>query len=100
MKKIGRLLKEEEERFIDYAEIERQTAELGFPVSVRTLRFYVDEGVLPAPNKVGKKPVYDKDWILNVLLAIHLMMRSQVNYAMLLQATKRAVDIAMQLLWL
>lgn len=73
MKKIGRLLKEEEERFIDYAEIERQTAELGFPVSVRTLRFYVDEGVLPAPNKVGKKPVYDKDWILNVLLAIHLM---------------------------
>ena len=73
MEKIGRLLKEEEQRFIGYSEIESRTTELGFPVSVRTLRFYVDEGILPPPNKVGKKPVYDEDWILNILLSIHIM---------------------------
>jgi DNA-binding transcriptional MerR regulator len=73
MENIGRLLKEEEQRFIGYSEIESRTTEMGFPVSVRTLRFYVDEGILPPPNKVGKKPVYDQDWILNVLLCIHIM---------------------------
>lgn len=73
MRDIGRLLKEEEKHFIGYSEIESLTTEMGFPISVRTLRFYVDEGILPAPNKIGKKPVYDKEWILNVLLSLHIM---------------------------
>lgn len=70
---IGKALKAEESRFIGYAEIERKSKALGFGMSVRTLRFYVDEGILPPPKKVGKTPVYEEDWILNVLLAIHLM---------------------------
>lgn len=71
--KIGESLKEEEKKFVDYPFIEGKTAELGFPTSLRTLRFYVNEGVLPPPKKLGKAPVYEEDWILKVLLAIHLM---------------------------
>ncbi len=70
---IGKALKAEESRFIGYMEIERKSKALGFGMTVRTLRFYVDEGILPPPKKVGKTPVYEEDWILNVLLAIHLM---------------------------
>jgi DNA-binding transcriptional MerR regulator len=73
MKEIGRLLKEEEKSFVGYPEIEQKSKELGFGMTVRTLRFYVDEGILPPPKKVGKAPVYEEDWILNVLLSIHLM---------------------------
>src|SRR4051812_24180450 len=73
LREIGRLLKEEESRFIGYAEIERKSKELGFGMTIRTLRFYVDEGILPPPKKVGKAPVYEEEWILNVLLSIHLM---------------------------
>src|SRR2546430_604201 len=73
MREIGRLLKEEESRFVGYPEIEAKSKELGFGMTVRTLRFYVDEGILPPPKKVGKTPVYEEEWILNVLLAIHLM---------------------------
>ena len=73
MKEIGRLLKEEESRFVGYPEIEAKSKELGFGMTVRTLRFYIDEGILPPPKKVGKTPVYEEDWILNVLLGIHLM---------------------------
>ncbi|HZU98189.1 MAG TPA: MerR family transcriptional regulator [Planctomycetota bacterium] len=73
MREIGRLLKDEESRFIGYPEIEQKSKELGFGMTVRTLRFYVDEGILPPPKKVGKAPVYEEDWILNVLLSIHLM---------------------------
>jgi DNA-binding transcriptional MerR regulator len=73
LRSIGKALKDEESRFIGYAEIERKSKELGFGMSVRTLRFYVDEGILPPPKKVGKTPVYEEEWILNVLLSIHLM---------------------------
>lgn len=66
-------LRSEAEKFADYKTIERKTTELGFPTSVRTLRFYVSEGVLPAPRKHGKASVYPEEWILNTLLAIHLM---------------------------
>lgn len=73
LRAIGKTLKDEEQRFVGYPEIERKSRELGFGVSVRTLRFYVDEGILPSPKKVGKTPVFEEEWILNVLLAIHLM---------------------------
>jgi DNA-binding transcriptional MerR regulator len=73
LRSIGKILQEEQSRFIGYPEIERKSRELGFGMSVRTLRFYVDEGILPAPRKIGKTPVYEEEWILNVLLAIHLM---------------------------
>ncbi|MCO5165061.1 MAG: helix-turn-helix domain-containing protein [Planctomycetes bacterium] len=73
LRTIGRILKEEEARFIGYPEIEKKSRDLGFGMTVRTLRFYVDEGILPPPKKVGKTPVYEEEWILNVLLAIHLM---------------------------
>lgn len=73
LRSIGKVLQDEESRFIGYPEIERKSRELGFGMSVRTLRFYVDEGILPPPRKIGKTPVYEEEWILNVLLAIHLM---------------------------
>lgn len=73
LRTIGRILKEEESRFIGYPEIEKKSRDLGFGMTVRTLRFYVDEGILPPPKKVGKTPVYEEEWILNVLLSIHLM---------------------------
>lgn len=73
LRSIGRILKEEESRFIGYPEIEKKSRDLGFGMTVRTLRFYVDEGILPPPKKVGKTPVYEEEWILNVLLSIHLM---------------------------
>lgn len=78
LKAIGRRLQDEESRFVGYAEIEHKTRELGFGMTVRTLRFYVDEGILPPPKKVGKTPVYEEDWILNVLLSVHLM-KSRLN---------------------
>lgn len=73
LRAIGQALQEEESRFIGYPEIERKSKDLGFGMTVRTLRFYVDEGILPPPRKVGKTPVYEEEWILNVLLTIHLM---------------------------
>ena len=78
LRAIGETLRNEESRFIGYPEIEQKSRELGFGMSVRTLRFYVDEGILPAPKKVGKSPVFEEEWILNVLLAIHLM-KSRFN---------------------
>lgn len=73
LRAIGNMLREEESRFVGYPEIERKSKELGFGVTVRTLRFYVDESILPPPKKVGKAPVYEEEWILNALLCIHLM---------------------------
>ena len=69
LREIGKSLQAEESRFIGYPEIERKSKTLGFGMSVRTLRFYVDEGILPTPKKVGKTPVYEEEWILNVLLS-------------------------------
>ena len=57
LRAIGEALKAEEDRFIGYAEIERRSKELGFGMTVRTLRFYVDEGILPPPKKVGNRPI-------------------------------------------
>jgi len=73
LREIGQRLRTEEARFIDYPTIEEKSGALGFPTSVRTLRFYVAEGVLPPPRKVGKTPVYEEGWIMPALLAIHLM---------------------------
>ncbi len=74
LREMGARLREEEARFLDYREIEEKTRELGFPRGGRTLRFYVTEGVLPPPaRRNGRTPVYEEDWILNVLLAIHVM---------------------------
>lgn len=73
LRAIGKHLQDEESRFVGYEEIERKSKELGFGMSVRTLRFYVDEAILPAPKKVGKRPMYEEEWILNTLLSIHLM---------------------------
>jgi DNA-binding transcriptional MerR regulator len=74
LREIGARLREEEARFLDYRQIEEKSRELGFPTSERTLRFYVTEGVLPAPaRRGGRTPVYEEGWILNVLLAVHVM---------------------------
>ncbi|MBN1444462.1 MAG: hypothetical protein JXA90_17245 [Planctomycetes bacterium] len=73
IEQIARRLQEEAESFVDYRAVEEESGRLGFATSVRTLRFYVAEGVLPPPLRQGKTPVYPRDWILNALLAIHLM---------------------------
>ncbi|GIW70694.1 MAG: hypothetical protein KatS3mg102_0236 [Planctomycetota bacterium] len=75
LQELGARLKDEEERLLDYREIEERSTALGFPTSERTLRFYVSEGVLPPPQarRGGRTPVYREDWILPVLLAIHAM---------------------------
>jgi len=97
LRSIGKILQEEQSRFIGYPEIERKSRELGFGMSVRTLRFYVDEGILPAPRKIGKTPVYEEEWILNVLLAIHLMKtrfnRSLTEIRQILQAMSESPEI-------
>ena len=73
IEKVGAQLQEEAKRFISYGEIERLSNERGFPTSVRTVRFYVNEGILPAPSKVGNTPVYPEAEILSLLFSIHLM---------------------------
>ena len=73
VEKVGARLAEEASRFISYAEIERLSSERGFPTSVRTLRFYVNEGVLPAPAKHGNVAVFPEGEILALLFSIHLM---------------------------
>lgn len=74
LREIGARLKDEEARFLDYRAIEEKSRELGFATSERTLRFYVTEGILPPPARRGARtPVYEEDWILNVLLALHVM---------------------------
>ncbi|MBL4849142.1 MAG: MerR family transcriptional regulator [Planctomycetes bacterium] len=97
LRSIGKILQEEQSRFIGYPEIERKSRELGFGMSVRTLRFYVDEGILPAPRKVGKTPVYEEEWILNVLLSIHLMKtrfnRSLTEIRQILQTMSESPEI-------
>ncbi|HVY61712.1 MAG TPA: MerR family transcriptional regulator [Planctomycetota bacterium] len=76
---MGRRIRAEEARYLDYREIEERSRDLGFPTSERTLRFYVTEGVLPPPprRRGGKTPVYEEDWILEVLLKIHIMKTRQ-----------------------
>lgn len=97
LRSIGKILQEEQSRFIGYPEIERKSRELGFGMSVRTLRFYVDEGILPAPRKIGKTPVYEEEWILNVLLAIHLMKtrfnRSLTEIRQILQSMSESPEV-------
>ena len=73
IEKVGALLQEEASRSVSYPEIERLSAERGFPTSVRTVRFYVNEGILPAPRKQGNTPVYPREEILALLFSIHVM---------------------------
>jgi DNA-binding transcriptional MerR regulator len=72
---LGARLKDGAERLLDYREIEARSLELGCHTTERTLRFYVSEGVLPAPpaRRGGRTPVYEEGWILGALLAIHTM---------------------------
>ncbi len=70
---IAEVLQQEERRLLDYPSIAARTRELGFPTSTRTLRFYVSEGILPPPLKVGKSPAFREDQILGMLLSICLM---------------------------
>jgi DNA-binding transcriptional MerR regulator len=73
VEKVGAFLQAEASRCVSYAEIERLTGERGFPTSVRTIRFYVNEGILPAPWKQGNTPVYPREEILALLFSIHVM---------------------------
>ncbi|RME76279.1 MAG: MerR family transcriptional regulator [Planctomycetota bacterium] len=75
LKALGARLRDEAQRLLDYREIEARSKELGCPVTERTLRFYVSEGVLPPPHarRGGRTPVYEEQWILGALLAIHIM---------------------------
>ncbi len=73
IEKVGALLQEEASRCISYPEIEQLSSERGFPTTVRTMRFYVGEGILPAPLKQGNTPVYPRDEILALLFGIHVM---------------------------
>ena len=95
--KLVEKLKTEAQSFADYKTIEEKSAELGFPTSVRTLRFYVSEGILPPPRKRGKFPVYPQEWILSMLLAIHLMKtrfsRSLAEIKLILQGLAESPEI-------
>ena len=71
--RISEILREEEDRFLGYEAISQRSAELGFATSVRTLRFYANEGILPPPRKRGKTPVFPEPQIFKLLLSIHLM---------------------------
>ena len=73
VRQIGELLRAEESQFVDFSTISQRSGELGFHTSVRTLRFYVNEGILPSPRRQRTTPVYPEREILNLLLAIHLM---------------------------
>ena len=73
VEKVGAQLQEEASAFVSYPEIETQSTERGFPTSVRTIRFYVNEGILPPPRKQGNTPVYPQSEILSLLFSIHLM---------------------------
>ena len=73
IEKVGALLQQEASGFISYPEIESLTTDRGFPTSVRTVRFYVNEGILPAPRKQGNTAVYPRHEILSLLFSIHLM---------------------------
>ena len=70
---MGQRLRDEEKESIDYAQAVSKAGELGIQVTQRTIRFYVNEGILPAPQKRGKTPVFPERQILNQLLSIHLM---------------------------
>ena len=71
--RVSERLVREQSEFIDYSEIAKRAEERGIPVSPRTLRFYVDEGILPPPHKQGQTPVYPERRILDLLLSVHLM---------------------------
>jgi len=73
VERIGAQLSVEASDLLTYAEIEELTTERGYPTSVRTLRFYVNEGVLPTPVKRGNVPVLPRAEILPLLFSIHLM---------------------------
>lgn len=75
LREAGERLQEQAACLVDYREIDARTRELGCHTSERTIRFYVSEGVLPPPpaRRGGKTPVFELDWILPVLMAIHLM---------------------------
>lgn len=73
VEKVGARLQEEASAFISYPEIARLSEERGFPTSVRTIRFYVNEGVLPAPRKSGNTPGFPRGEILALLFSIHVM---------------------------
>lgn len=49
-------------------------------VTVRTIRYYIQEGLLPAPNVKGRYSVYDEDYLyrielIKLLKKIHLPLR-------------------------
>ena len=73
VEKVGALLREEAVDFLSYSQIESLTTERGYSTSVRTIRFYVKEGILPSPRKEGNTPVFPKGEILSLLFSIHLM---------------------------
>ena len=82
LRELGRRMRADEARYLDYHEIEERSRSIGVPTSERTLRFYVTEGVLPPPvRRGGKTPVYEEDWILDVLLRIHALKRQGKSLA-------------------
>ncbi len=90
LREMGQRIRAAEARYLDYREIEERSREQGFPTSERTLRFYVTEGVLPPPplRRGGKTPVYEEDWVLSALLAIHVMKRQGRSLAEIREALR------------
>ncbi|MFN0056881.1 MAG: MerR family transcriptional regulator [Planctomycetota bacterium] len=58
---------------VDYRGLAARCAELGFRTTVRTLRFYVNEGLLGAPSLHGRVAMFPERETLHLLLVIHVL---------------------------
>ena len=66
------------DRLVTFAQIVSLCKERGIDITIRAIRFYITEGLLPKPMYIRKVAYYDRDFIIDELDAIYVL-RSLFN---------------------
>ena len=63
----------DEQKMISYEEVEKELSANGFPITIRTLRYYVTEGVINKPFYIRREAKFKRDYIIPVAICVYIL---------------------------
>lgn len=73
IEKIAKELIAKREDFLNSQELVKACEQRSIPLSRKTIHNYVQDGLIPKPNHIGKEALFHKQYVLDELQAIYLL---------------------------